>query len=84
MDCGGCHSRRAPLHKADRILLAKEVEESVSNVYELSSVKQIVRYFHACAGFPSKSTWINDIKRELRNMALPHFGGRQGVLPREQ
>ena len=49
-------------HKAPYSVLPKEFEESVNNVYELPSTKEIVRYLHACAGFPTKSTWIKAIK----------------------
>ena len=49
-------------NKAPYSVLPKEFEESVNNVYELPSTKEIVRYLHACAGFPTKSTWIKAIK----------------------
>ena len=37
-------------------------EEKVQQVYELPSTKQVIRYYHAAAGFPTKSTWIKAIK----------------------
>ena len=52
-----------PPLKAEHILLEKEVEEAVSNVYELPSTKEIIRYLHACAGFPTKTTWLNAIRK---------------------
>ena len=48
--------------KSEYILLNKEQEESVKSVYELPSTKEIVRYLHACAGFPTKTTWLRAIK----------------------
>ena len=39
---------------------------------ELPSTKQIVRYLHACAGFPTKTVWLKAIKAE--NFATwPHL-----------
>ena len=34
----------------------------VNNVYELPSIKQIIHYQHATAGFPTKATWLIVIK----------------------
>ena len=31
-------------------------------MYELPSTKQVIRYLHACAGFPTKTTWIKAIR----------------------
>ena len=31
-------------------------------MYELPSTNQIIRYLHACAGFPTKTTWIKAIR----------------------
>ena len=36
--------------------------DSVSNVYELKTKPELVRYYHAAAGFPTKPTWIAAIK----------------------
>jgi len=49
-------------HKAKYLLLPKSCEEAISNVYELPSTQQIVRYLHACAGFPTKTTWVKAIR----------------------
>ena len=35
--------------------------ESVFNVYELNKQPEIVRYYHAAAGFPTKPTWLRAI-----------------------
>ena len=32
--------------------------DSVSNVYELKTKVELVRYYHAAAGSPTKPTWI--------------------------
>ena len=36
--------------------------EAVSNVFELRTQPEIVRYYHAAAGFPTKATWLKAIK----------------------
>ena len=33
-----------------------------SNVYDLPSMEALVRYMHAAAGFPVRSTWLKAIK----------------------
>ncbi len=38
------------------------VIEAISNVYELKTQHELVRYLHACAGFPTKPSWIKAIK----------------------
>ena len=37
--------------------------EAVHNVYELKTVPEKIRYFHVCAGFPTKHTWMKAIKK---------------------
>ena len=37
-------------------------DESINNVYELPSIEQAVRYLHAAAGYPVKSTWLKAIR----------------------
>jgi hypothetical protein len=37
-------------------------EEVASNVYDLPSTERVIRYLHAAAGFPTKSTWLKAIK----------------------
>ena len=37
--------------------------EAINNVYELRTQAELVRYFHAAAGFPTQATWIRAIKR---------------------
>jgi hypothetical protein len=36
--------------------------EAIHNVYKLKTQPELVRYLHACAGFPTKSSWIKAIK----------------------
>ena len=34
----------------------------MNNVYELPNTAQTIRYLHACAGYPTKSTWLTAIR----------------------
>ena len=36
----------------------ERMSDSINNVYELPSITQAVRYLHAAAGYPVKSTWL--------------------------
>ena len=36
--------------------------EAIHNVYELRSQAEMVRYYHAAAGFPTKATWLKAIE----------------------
>jgi len=38
------------------------VIEAINNVYELKTQPKLVQYLHACAGFPTKPSWIKAIK----------------------
>ena len=38
------------------------VIEVINNVYELKMQPKVVRYLHACAGFPTKPSWVKAIK----------------------
>ena len=49
-------------HKSKYVLLDQATEEAIANVYELPSTEQIIRYLHACAGFPTRPTWLKAIK----------------------
>jgi hypothetical protein len=35
---------------------------TILNVYELPSIEQTIRYLHAAAGYPTKSTWLTAIR----------------------
>ena len=58
--------------KSQYLLLTKESEEAIANVYELPSTEKIVRYLHACAGFPKKHTWLKAIQ-EGNYATWPHL-----------
>jgi hypothetical protein len=38
--------------------------KAIHNVYELRTQPELVRYYHAAAGFPTKPTWLKAIKNE--------------------
>jgi len=38
------------------------IDQIALNVYNLPSIKQIIRYLHAAEGFPTKDTWVQAIK----------------------
>ena len=42
--------------------LPPPVFEGVNNVYDLKAKPELVRYYHAAAGFPTKPTWLKAIK----------------------
>ena len=37
-------------------------KNAINNVYELRTQRELVRYYHAAAGFPTKLTWLAAIK----------------------
>jgi hypothetical protein len=42
--------------KSKYVLLSKETDHTINNVYDLPSTAETIRYLHASAGFPSKTT----------------------------
>ena len=40
-----------------------QLHESINNIFDLPSTEQIIRYVHACAGFPTRRTLIRAIKK---------------------
>jgi len=36
--------------------------EGINNVYELKTKPELIRYYHAAAGFPTKPTWLSAIR----------------------
>ena len=40
------------------------VKEAVHNVYKLKTKPDMIQYYHAAAGFPTKQTWLHAIKCE--------------------
>ena len=53
---------KSPTLKSEYISYDKNSKEAISNIYELPSTEQIVRYFHAYAGFPTKPKRLKAIK----------------------
>ena len=39
------------------------LQESLNNVFDLPSTEQTIKYLHACAGFPTKRTWVKAIRK---------------------
>ena len=37
--------------------------DTIGNVYELPSIEQTIRYLHAAAGFPTKTTWLKATRK---------------------
>ena len=37
---------------------------AIHNVYELKTQPELVRYYHAAAGFPTKPLWLKAIKNK--------------------
>ena len=51
----------AVLSRASQQILQKmspPTRDIVNNVYELKAKLELVRYYHAAAGFPSKPSWL--------------------------
>ena len=55
-------SNTAAPTKSEYVLLTKEIEHAIHNVYKLPSTAEIIRYLHASAGFPTKTTWLKAIR----------------------
>ena len=36
--------------------------ETINSVYELPNLQQVVRWYHAAAGYPTKATWLKAIE----------------------
>ena len=36
--------------------------KAINNVYELPSTEPAIRYLHGAASFPTKATWLKDIR----------------------
>ena len=56
---------RVPLDDGNSMPLSpQQLKESLNNMFDLPSTEQpTIRYLHACAGFPTKRTWIMAIKK---------------------
>ncbi len=49
---------QTPQHTAN----AAQASLAAYSAYDLPSVSALVKYFHACAGFPVRKTWLASIK----------------------
>ena len=36
--------------------------QAINSAYELPRTKQLIRYLHACAGYPTRETWVKAIR----------------------
>jgi len=55
---------RVPLEDGQEVSLSnQQLQESVSNVFDLPSTEQTIRYLHACAGFPTRRTWVRAVRK---------------------
>eukprot|EP00804_Cyclotella_cryptica_P019981 CCRYP_007862-RA/>CCRYP_007862-RA protein AED:0.41 eAED:0.41 QI:0/-1/0/1/-1/1/1/0/208 len=53
-----------PTHIREHLQVSLECNtEHIHNVYELPSITQSIRYLHAAAGFPTKSTWLSAFRK---------------------
>ena len=49
--------------KEDTTLLDSPSPKHAINIaYEFPSTEQLIRYLHACAGYPTKETWVKSIR----------------------
>ena len=44
------------------IINRPDPKEAIAHYFELPSTEKMIAYFHACTGFPVKSTWISAVK----------------------
>ena len=67
---GGAHKQNCGEYLEDTTLLNKDdtatmmevvKSEQIQSVYELPNLEQVVRWYHAAAGYPTKATWIKAI-----------------------
>ena len=53
---------RVPLEDGNSMPLSpQQLKESLNNVFDLPSTEQTFRHLYACAGFPTRRTWIKAI-----------------------
>ena len=49
--------------KEDTIVLNRpNPTHAINSAYELPSTEQLIRYLHACAGYPTRETWVKAIR----------------------
>ena len=57
--------------------------DQILSAYELTTRPELIRYYHAAAGFPSKPTWVAAIKkRPLSILDRTHRSSRGEIFPR--
>ena len=55
---------------------------TILNVYELPSIEHTIRYLHAAAGYPTKSTWLTAILAwKLQHLATCHYQECEQAFP---
>ena len=55
---------RVPIDDKEAVSLSNdELAHAITNVFDLPSVEQTIRYLHACIGFTTKITWLKAIKK---------------------
>ena len=42
--------------------MAGDIVETVNSVYELPNLEQVIAWYHAAAGYPTKTTWLKAIE----------------------
>jgi hypothetical protein len=57
----GCKRNGETLWTVSVPQTTRKKREEVSNVYNLPSIAQTIKYLHAAAGYPVEDTWINTI-----------------------
>ena len=55
--------------------LPPSTKDKVNNVYELKTKPELIRYYHATAGFPTKSSWL----AAIRNVHYSSWTGLDGT-----
>ena len=54
----GCKKKGETLWTVSVPQTTRKKREEASNVYNLPSIAQSIKYLHAAAGYPVKDTWI--------------------------
>ena len=57
-----------------KLIQCPDTTEAIANVFELPTVKKQIAYYHAAAGFPVQSTWVDAVK-------LGSYATWQGLTP---
>jgi hypothetical protein len=57
----GCKRKRETLWTGQVPQTTRKKREEISNVHNLPSISQTIKYLHAAAGYPVKDTWNKTI-----------------------